>query len=133
MFRTAILTLCLALTASSTERLPNIQKIYAEYNTEYFDDTLPRNALIDWNEPGDNFMASTETLSDGRYHVAFNRDYSSAERVARLIMLHEQCHIKTDQHMLLEDAHSRAWRTCMLDLDRQGAFRRILIDFYEGN
>jgi hypothetical protein len=28
--------------------------------------------------------------------------------------------------------HGKHWRACMVDLDDQGAFRNILIDFYQG-
>lgn len=129
----------LATSSHAKRPLPNIEKIYAEYNVLYFDDKLPKDAVVDWGEPSDDYMASVEVMSNGKFHVAFNDYFSTADRVARLIMLHEQCHIATNDAkdfvtsdgIAIHDSHGKAWRTCMLGLDNQGAFRDILIDNYE--
>jgi hypothetical protein len=104
---------------------------YDEYNKEYFYNHLPHNVIIDYSQTG-RYMALTTRMADGRFHIAFNEKYTAAERVARLILLHEQCHIKhwdaPDQE---HDGHGREWRACMLELDAEGAFRVLLIDAYE--
>jgi hypothetical protein len=115
----------------------DLKAIYSEFNEQYFYNRLPKDVLIDFSET-ENYMATTIMMSDERFHIRFNPKYVNAERVVRETMLHEQCHIKTFKWELsLEDIrtkqHGREWRACMLQLDTQGAFRRELIDYYEGN
>jgi hypothetical protein len=72
--------------------------------------------------------------------MMFSPAYNLAPRDANLHELHEMCHIKTwvdDQQKLIlgpEELtrHGKHWRSCMIDLDNQGAFRNVLIDFYKG-
>jgi len=113
----------------------DLDKWYAVYNTEFFDDKLPRNPVIDWGEYDGNRMASTTVLPDGRFHIAFNEKYCLAERTARLVLLHEQCHVQTFSEVNRDpkSEHGPRWRTCMLNLYQQGAFKKTLIDGYEGN
>lgn len=117
---------------STRSDLPkDLDKYYSQYNSEFFNDTLPRDVVIDWGEYNTDRLASTSKLSDGRFHIAFNEQYTSAGRVARLVLLHEQCHIATWSEQPLE--HGPRWRTCMLNLYQQGAFKADLIDGHEGN
>lgn len=113
----------------------NLDKVYQEFNTEYFQDSLPKNVIVDFSETDGN-MATTNKLADGKFRISFNKKYITAQRIAREIMLHEQCHIKAWGNLTEEDweteSHGKKWRTCMLNLDIEGAFRRELIDYYQG-
>ena len=110
----------------------NLYQLYDGYNDEYFDNKLPKNTVIDWDETGD-YMATTNLLPDGRFHIAFNPHYITAMRVARTSMLHEMCHIQTWGELDYQTGrHGPQWRTCMLGLDAAGAWRREMIDYYEG-
>jgi len=102
---------------------------YADYNSGYFQDKLPKNVIIDYDEH--EYLASTMLTNNGRFRISFNKDYASSPRVAHLFLLHEMCHIKTwDEWDNLSD-HGPHWRSCMLVLDFDNAFRRELIDGYE--
>ena len=116
--------------------LDYLQRAFIVYNHAYFHDEL--------SIPGINFdeernMASTYCIDGGLVcRIEFNPAYNQAPRYANLTLLHEMCHIKTwnddqDGLVLGPDAltrHGKHWRACMLDLDKQGAWRNILIDFY---
>jgi hypothetical protein len=115
----------------------NLQQTYGWYNSEYFDDTLPRDVVLDWSATGDDEMAHTTHSLGGRFNISFNDRYTEAERVANETMLHEQCHIKTWGNVVTPEEvmtgrHTRAWRACMLELDLKGAFRHEIIDYYDG-
>jgi hypothetical protein len=108
----------------------DLDKLYAADNSEYFDDRLPRNTVIDWGEYDGTRMASTSVLPDGRFHIAFNKKYCLSERVVRIVLKHEECHIATFSE-ITRDAkteHGPRWRTCMLNLYQQNAFKKDLID-----
>jgi len=105
-----------------------LRQAYEEFNEEYFANSLPKDTVVDYGEYDFNDMASTQRLPDRRFHIALNESYTGGARVARLMILHEDCHIKT---WLQEPAkHGKLWRSCMLQLDLQGAFREQLIDGY---
>lgn len=105
---------------------------YEEYNQQFFGNKLPENTTVDYSE-ADGAMARTTLFNSGRYHIGLNRKYSSANRTARLMVLHEMCHIKyfseADEKGL---DHGPLWRSCMLTIELQGANRAILIDRYQG-
>jgi hypothetical protein len=101
---------------------------YRAYNSEYFNDNLPKDAVLDWGEYDPDRMASTSRLPDGRFHVAFNEKYCLAGRVMHIVLLHEQCHIQTFSE---KTDHGPRWRTCMLNLYQQDAFKKDLIDGIE--
>lgn len=100
---------------------------YRHYNEEYFNDELPTNTVVDYGGHDDDFIATTSSLTDGRLHIAMNEKYTSAPRTAHLYLLHEMCHVKTWDE---KEEHGKRWRTCMLVLDFEGAFKEILIDGY---
>ena len=110
----------------------NLDAIYNSLNVQYFGNSLPKDTVVDWSETGSTNMATTYKLQDGRFHIALNEQYLKAERVLALTMLHEQCHIKTFTEAEAGQEHGARWRTCMLELDLQGAFRNQLIDGYDG-
>lgn len=125
-------------TADGTTDTEFLQRIFRIYNHEYFHDRLntPR---FETNE--EQMMATTHCYDGGvDCTLNFNLFFLRSPRHAQLAMLHEQCHMKTwedDQNVLITSAdaltrHGKSWRRCMLDLDNQGAFREILIDYYHG-
>lgn len=126
---------------TSGDGLPDaayFQRAYEIYNDAYFQNRLPKVIHIDVLEPNDKFMAST--MCDERGLVCdmhFNLKYVAAHRVADITLKHEMCHI--DKWMRDMDSlgvqvdHGKNWRSCMLQLDMQGAFRQDLIDGYWEN
>lgn len=115
-----------------------LQRAFVAYNHEYFHDRL----IMPTFDLDEEKEAATTHCEDGGINcrVKFNLKYTAAPRFANLALQHEMCHIKTwddDQTALIlgPDAltrHAKHWRGCMLDLDNQGAFRNVLIDFYRG-
>jgi SprT-like family len=104
---------------------------FEEYNEAFFNKKLPENTIVDWDEHGE-VMARTK-LVGGQYHIALNQKYSAANRFARLMVLHEMCHIKNfDEEDPKTENHGPRWRTCMLKIEIQGGNRAILIDGYTG-
>lgn len=115
-----------------------LQRAFRAYNHAYFQDQLSV-PTIDMDE--ERMQATTSCSSGGvDCRIKFNPAFVKAPRTANLVILHEMCHIKTwdeDQDKLILDPddftkHGKHWRSCMSDLDDQGAFRYILIDFYQG-
>ena len=111
------------------------QKAYAAYNEGYFHNRLPQVINIDTLEPNDKFMASTMCDDTGRVcDMHFNLKYVAATRVADITLKHEMCHVakwmKDMDSLGVQVDHGKNWRSCMLQLDMQGAFRQDLIDGY---
>lgn len=108
-----------------------LNRLYATFNESYFGNKLTKTPKIDMNET--EFMAST-LCNNGTTDcvIHFNPKYILAPRAAALTMLHEQCHVKTWETTEQGD-HGRKWRSCMLQLDAEGAFREIIIDNYREN
>lgn len=111
----------------------DLDKWYSIYNSEFFNDKLPKDTVIDWGEYDLDRMGSTSVLPDGRFHIAFNEKYCLADRTARMILLHEDCHIATFTETTRDSKtwHGPRWRTCMLNLYQVGAFKKDLIDGIE--
>lgn len=105
--------------------LAELQAAYSTYNITEFNGDLPGDTIVDFNEHDKDNMASTTLLLDGKFHLSFNRTYINGVRVMNMVMLHEMCHVKT-----YGNEHGLIWQSCMLDLDRSGAFREIIIDGY---
>jgi hypothetical protein len=105
--------------------LAELQAAYSTYNITEFNGDLPGDTLIDFNEHDKDNMATTALLTDGKFHLSFNRKYVTGVRIMNMTMLHEMCHVKT-----YGNEHGLIWQSCMLDLDRAGVFREILIDGY---
>ena len=114
-----------------------LQHAYASYNDQLFGNHLTKTPKIDVDLHNSD-MANTTCDDDGtNCTLSFNLKYVAAPRAAQAVLLHEMCHIKVwSKHLSNEhDAgsefyHDRSWRTCMLGLDAQGAFRQINIDYY---
>ena len=105
--------------------LAELQAAYSTYNITEFNGDLPSDTIVDFNEHDKDNMATTALLTDGKFHLSFNRKYVTGIRIMNMTMLHEMCHVKT-----WGDEHKLNWQGCMLDLDRTGAFREIIIDGY---
>lgn len=107
-----------------------LQDSYRIYNEEYFHNKLTKTPTI---RIATNIVAMADTVCDfGSCTMRFNIRYAAAPRMASLDLLHEMCHIKVwGQEGTGQDSHDRVWRSCMLSLDMQGAFRELLIDRYQ--
>lgn len=112
-------------TAYSEVELP---AVYADLNEEYFNGQLPKNAVVDYAGHDDRYVATTQQIEGGRFHIALNRNYTGSMETTRLTILHEDCHIRTWGQE--PDQHGRRWRACMLALDAEGAFREQIIGGY---
>lgn len=118
--------------------IAQVEKQYAAYNSEFFNDRLPKNVVIDYGEEDSKNMATTSRFSDGTFHIALNPQYVGAQRVVDYLLLHESCHVavwdrlhKDNDHVLSwEEEHGPVWRACMLKIDAVGGFRQIFIDSY---
>ena len=119
---------CSIATPVASLSTKDLQTAYTAFNEHYFGNQLPKDAEVDYGEYNPAYMGSTNTLPDGRFHIALNELYVSGSRTALLTILHEMCHEKVWNTET--DAHGKRWRSCMLGLDAQGAFREQLIDGY---
>jgi hypothetical protein len=125
--------------ASGIADAAHLKSVFAVYNDEYFQGRL-ETPEIDMLEPDQNNMASTLCKNDTagvglNCIIHFNPHYVIAPRTGDETLLHEMCHIKT-WNKDVDDlggqiAHGRNWRSCMLQLDMQGAFRQLIIDNYK--
>jgi len=117
--------------ASAVERCEGLKVWYDQYNEQYFQNKLPHDTVIDFSEHGP-YMATTSTSDGVHFRIAFNEKYAVAARYDHVTLLHEMCHIATPGEEENE-GHGPRWRTCMLVVEAEGAFRAALIDGYEGN
>ena len=120
------------------------RSLYPVYNEQYFGKHLPSEIQINFDLGGEN-IAETECLKEDGTNctISFNPHFAAAGRTADITLLHEMCHIKTWKTHLLKDKpvfmgtqtyyHDKSWRGCMLAVDTQGAFRQIIIDYYDGD
>ena len=122
-------------TANGETDVAYLQQLYAVYNEAYFHNRLTKTPRIDLSETSNN-MATTfcKNENDTDCEIEFNEKYVAAPRVADFTMLHEQCHVKTwmkdTDDFGIQIDHGKMWRSCMLELDAEGAFRQIFIDNY---
>lgn len=120
--------------ANGTTDVAHLQQAYAVYNEGYFQNKLTKTPVIDMLETDDGNMASTLCDVDRSCIIHFNLKFVLAPRVGDQTLLHEMCHVQTWMQDMDRNGdqvdHGRHWRSCMLNLDAQGAFREILIDDY---
>jgi hypothetical protein len=118
-----------------------LQHLYATYNEQYFHNRLTTTPYITMDLANENEADTECTGDDGSgCTIRFNLHYVAAPRTAQSVLLHEMCHIKVwkthiSQAVFPPDSssefyHDRVWRSCMLSLDAEGAFRVINIDYY---
>lgn len=117
-----------------------LERLYATYNEQYFQKRLPLSVKIDIDNHTTNIADTVCNQQATDCSISFNMKYAAAPRVAEAVMLHELCHIKLWEKHVSHDVfppssgsefyHDSSWRSCMLSLDAQGAFRIINIDYY---
>jgi hypothetical protein len=118
-----------------------LQHLYATYNEQYFQNRLTLTPVITVDLTGPNEADTGCDGNDGTgCTIRFNLHYTAAPRTAQSVLLHEMCHIKVWKTHVSTDSfppdpasefyHDRSWRSCMLSLDAEGAFRVINIDYY---
>lgn len=126
---------------SYTPNLDWYQRMFTVYNREYFHGRLNMPTIHVQEIPGLQNEATTICTDNGTNCVMeFAPVFNAAPRDAAQHLLHEMCHERTwpdDQSGLVlhtDDLtrHGKHWRGCMIDLDNQGAWRNIIIDFYKG-
>ena len=107
----------------------DLVKFYADANEAYFQGKLYEDPVIIMDPyVREDWMASTEVRIDGQPTIRFNPKYVVGHRTAYLTMLHEMCHVKVG----VMEEHNNLWRACMLEIDQQDAFRKQIIDGYDG-
>lgn len=103
-----------------------LHNLYESNNHQFFDNKLPNNVVIDFDEKNPDDMATTTREDSGMFRISFNPTFSKATRVEEYLLLHEACHIAVWGNT----EHGPKWRACMLGIDAQGGFREIFIDGY---
>jgi hypothetical protein len=100
---------------------------FSYYNQLYFNDELPHDVKFSFDLTGDEVMAQTVFLRNGRIKINFNLKYNVTEKQAVEKLLHENCHIENfiKHEEDPNDAHGVAWERCMHRLASQGALDNI--------
>jgi len=111
--------------------ITDLRAFYAGANQAYFGGQLPEDITIDLAETDPKIMASTTKTASGDFIIHLNKRTVPVRRTSYTSLLHEMCHVKTWDETI--NFHGPKWQACMLQVDAQGANRRILIDGYEGN
>lgn len=114
-------------TSSYGMTVKQLRAKYDENNDRFFDGKLPKNVVIDYKNTDPDSMAATSMTGDV-FSISFNPEFSNSPRIDMLVLLHEQCHIRTWAEY---SKHGPEWRTCMLAVDAAGGFRELLIDGYK--
>jgi len=118
-----------------------MQVLYTAYNIGYFNGKLPP-VTFAWHTKDPDAIMQTHCVSQRTSCVIFIEPVLSPTQVyTQMSLLHEMCHIETWGEGMLSDgtfpnqeaAHGKRWRACMLRTEMDGAWRRTLIDGYEGN
>jgi len=104
-----------------------LEQDYADFNRDYFLGQLPKKVNVLWSDMTDGEskgdMGATWVDTNGVRQIRIDRKTNPVPRQARLTLLHEQCHIKTDGKEL--DSHGIRWQACMVDLSEHGAFHDL--------
>jgi hypothetical protein len=121
---------------AGTTDLKYLQRDYAVFNEMFFASRLPSDVQIDASNENPEKQADTHCRPDGsQCRMSFNLKYTLAQRNADVVMLHEMCHVATWSQITVQDFqtpdqafHGPQWRSCMVGLEIEGAFRFVLID-----
>jgi len=111
---------------------------YAEYNKEYFGNTLPY-ATIDYVDiitqegvhKGEHEVLADVEHNASTYHIRVDKTFNPILKTADLSLLHEMCHIKLDASgevpLTVDDdvAHGDKFQGCMISLSSRGAMRDL--------
>lgn len=124
----AALFLCV-VTATPAEEPPCtsdpwLASVYAEYNAQYFGDSLPKDTLTCWSEEGsiESVVFYALTLHVRPVQVYFSPKIKHLEAVLRMTMLHEMVHVKLGRSSA---EHGKAFQKEMLRLAKRGAFQSL--------
>jgi hypothetical protein len=118
----------LAFSASPTQ-LEDLKPWYNGYNETWFSNSLPHDTVVRWGLPDNGNIAETVKLPSGQFVISFSEKHASTSVISHLILLHEQCHIKTWDEF---DRHGKQWKACMNSLYDRGAFKNGLIYDFDG-
>ena len=130
-----VLLLILAVMFSKTlapAAMDPLDAWYRGYNEVYFQNELPNTVYVTHDLIDDHFMATTDRLSNGMYHIAFNVKYGytpipGGVSVTELRnLLHEMCHVQLFMENDNEFSdHGPHWQACMYKLARMRAFEGV--------
>lgn len=107
---------------------------YAQYNKDYFGDTLPY-ATIEYanllsDEGKHDMMAQVEHRASS-YHISIDREFNPILKTADISLLHEMCHVKLDASgevpltVKSDVAHGEKFQNCMVSLASRGAMHDL--------
>ena len=131
-----VLLLILAVMFSKTlapAAMDPLDAWYRGYNEVYFQNELPNTVYITHDLTDDRYMAVTDRLPLGVYHINFNVKYGytpipgGISVIELRNLLHESCHVqvfieeKEDEF----DDHGPKWQSCMHRLANMGAFNAL--------
>lgn len=95
---------------------PKLLRWYRSFNRKFFHPPLPDAALM-WSPcDGDFGLANQE--EDGTFFIKLNPQFSLDERMAKMTLLHEMCHLA----IWPIKNHGKKWKAQMLRLAQEGAF-----------
>jgi hypothetical protein len=123
-----------ALRAQYTHDNTRLQQDYADYNSAFFHDQLPKNTVVIWSgipkeKDGRFVMGNTHHDIVGEaYTINIDIKSNITQSTADETLLHEMCHVKTMQYELEhnEDSHGPAFKACIVELELQGAYTDML-------
>jgi hypothetical protein len=126
-FKRLFLGLLFASSVTAASQCTNLKAWYDSYNTEYFDDTLPKDIVIERVKLPDRVLART-VETHGQFHIQFNKTNNMGADYEHLTLLHESCHIKTWDESAM---HGKDWAACMYMLQGKKAFTDLLVEGYK--
>lgn len=121
------------LCASPSRDNTRLQQDYADFNSAFFNGQLPPGVRISWTDiplkNGNYVMGKTnENLIDGNFTIDIDTKSNIAMNTAETTLLHEMCHVKSMDYALShnQNEHGLAFKSCLVDLELQGAFTDLL-------
>ena len=103
-----------------------LRRWYKQYNQKFFDNQLPADAVVSWEDCGPSEIGGTDRLADGRFILAVDPilRYLKLTVVARSTLLHEMAHVKLWESSP-NHQHGPVFQEEMLRLARLGAFEKL--------
>lgn len=100
---------------------------FNSYNERYFNDSLPKDTVVDYANHTDGVLAVT-TFESGHFHIAFNPAYAASAPVVHVFLIHECAHIATWDEFA---EHGPLWVAEMRRLEKAGAIDDQMVKPYE--
>lgn len=122
-----LLVLALLPYSVSSGKIQPLEQWYQYYNQALFNHELPDNIQIDHQLRDPGLMAVTECeLTSKVCRINMNPDYEMSDKVARLNLLHESCHVKlfVEQEYEFND-HGQKWQGCMHMIANKNGFEDL--------